>query len=301
MAYKSRPVPKKLMILRLLNTHLTLSENDKQYYYNLKKGYEGELKFDSLTEKLQCQCYILNDLLFKVNNTLFQIDTLIIFSGRIHFSDVKNFEGDYFLESERLYKKPETEYTNPLLQLTRSKSLLRQLLQSIGFHFPVDANVVFINPEFTLYQAPLNIPFIFPTQVNSYLKYLDATPSKLGVKEKELADKLISLHREEDAYKHLPPYKYGQFRKGMTCEKCNCFAISVCGQKCVCGDCGHEEKVTAAVFRSVKELQLLFPDMKITANVVHDWCRVVTLKKTIRRILEDNFNRKGVRQWTYYE
>jgi hypothetical protein len=33
---------------------MNLLTEDKQNYLNLKKGYEGEVMFDSLTEKLEC-------------------------------------------------------------------------------------------------------------------------------------------------------------------------------------------------------------------------------------------------------
>ena len=175
LTYKKRTEPEKLVILSLLNTRMELSEKDVQEYASLKKGFEGEVMFDELTEKLQCDCFILNDLLFKFNNTLFQIDSMIIFSDKIYFYEVKNFEGDHFYESDRLYKTPNYEYNNPLHQINRSESLLRQMLQNIGYPFPLEANVVFINPEFTMYQAPLKKPFIYPTQVKSYLKKLEAT------------------------------------------------------------------------------------------------------------------------------
>jgi len=301
MSYKPRTESTELIILRFLNTRMTLSEKDKHHYFSLKKGYEGEIMFDSLTEKLSCECLILNDLLLKVNNTTFQIDSLIIVSETIYFYEVKNYEGDYFYESERLYKKPKTEYTNPLHQLNRSESLLRQLLQKLGYKFPIEAQVVFINPEFTLYQAPLNKPIIFPTQVNSYLKKLDTAPSRLNGKHKMLADKLISLHIGESPYTTFPAYDYEQLRNGITCAACNSFSISVSGKKCVCGDCGHEELVTSAVLRSVKEYQLLFPGRKITTNDIFDWCRVVESRKRISRILEKNFSIVGVGQWAYYE
>ncbi|MFK9092667.1 nuclease-related domain-containing protein [Bacillus salipaludis] len=305
MAYKPLTESKELIILGFLNTRMTLSEKDKQRYFRLTRGYDGELMFDALTEKLQCECYILNDLLFKVNNIMFQIDSLIIVSETIYFFEVKNYEGDYFYEADvdadRLYKKPKKEYTNPLYQLNRSESLLRQLLQNIGHHFPIEAQVVFINPEFTLYQAPLDKPFIFPTQVKSYLKNLDTTPSRINGKHRMLADKLISLHIEDNPYTTFPLYEYGRLRKGVTCEICNSFSISVQGKKCVCDNCGHDESVEAAVLRGVREIKLLFPDRKITTNLLFDWCRVVEFKRTIRKILEKNYKKVGVHQRTYFE
>ena len=301
MPYKSRNESIELPILKTLNSPISLSDKDKQYYFNLKKGNEGEILFDTLTDKLQCECLILNDLLLKVNNTMFQIDALVILSDTIYLFEVKNYEGDYYYESDRLYKKPKSEITNPLNQLSRSESLLRQLLQNLGFNIPIHASVVFINPGFTLYQAPLNKPFIFPTQVNSYIKKLNMITRKLDKKHWLLADKLISLHINDSPFKQIPSYDYNQLRKGITCIKCSSFSISVQGKKCVCKECGYEEEVAVAVMRNVTEFRLLFPDQRITTNVIHDWCKVVESKRRIRKILEKNFKKVGVHQWTFYE
>ena len=178
MLCKARTESIELQILRSLNSRMGLSDKEKQHYFNLKKGYEGELMFDALTEKLQCDCLILNDLLLKMNQTIFQIDTIIIFPETIYLFEVKNFEGDFYYEEDRLYKKPKSEISNPLIQLSRSESLFRRLLHHYGFNIAIDASVVFINSEFTLYQTPLNQPLIFPTQLNRYFKKINTTSSK---------------------------------------------------------------------------------------------------------------------------
>ncbi|WP_423799277.1 nuclease-related domain-containing protein [Neobacillus sp. SAB-20_R2A] len=309
MAYKPRTESEELLILGLLNARMTLSDDDKKHYLRLKKGYEGEIMFDKLTEQLRCESIILNDLLFTVHNQTFQIDSLIIVPEQIYLYEVKNYEGNYFYElgpesepeSDRLYKLPKTEYTNPLYQLIRSESLLRQLLQSLGVNLPIEAKVIFINPKFTLYQAPLTKPFIFPTQVSSYLEKLDKSPLKLTDYHKRLADKLVSLHIKKSPYTQLPSYRYDQLRKGHTCKICNSFSISVEGKNCICLDCGNEELVTDAVLRCVSEIKLLFPGMKITTNVVYEWCGVVECKKRIRRILNKHFKAIGVSSNTFFE
>lgn len=301
MVYKPRTVSTELLILRSLNTRMNLSDKDKQYYFNLNKGYEGEVMFDLLTENLQCECFILNDLLLQVNNTTFQIDSLIIISETIYFFEVKNYEGDFYYESDRLYKLPKSEINNPLNQLRRSESLLRQLLHNLGFNISIDASVIFINPQFTLYQSPLNKPFIFPAQINRYFKKLNKIPSKLNEKHKMLADKLISLHIENSPFIHLPLYEYDQLQKGITCVKCNSFSVCVEGRNVVCKECGHKEGIATAVIRSVEEFKLLFPTRKITTKIIHEWCKIVTSKKSIKRILDKNFKIVGVHQWSYYQ
>ncbi|WP_394140495.1 nuclease-related domain-containing protein [Cytobacillus oceanisediminis] len=301
MPFKPRIESAELLILKSLNNRMGLSDKDTQHYLNLKKGYEGEVQFDLWTEGLQSECFILNDLLLQLNNTVFQIDSLIIFSEALYLFEVKNYEGDYYFESDRLYKKSKSEITNPLNQLSRSVSLLRQLLQSLGSDLPLYASIVFINSEFTLYQTPLNKPFIFPTQLKRIFKDLNAIPSRLNRKHKLLADKLISRHLEESPFKLLPTYNYGQLRKGITCVECTSFLILVDGKKCICKKCGHEEMVSTAVIRSVKEFKLLFPEQKITTSVIHEWCNVVKSKKRIRKALGQNYKKIGVRQWLYYE
>jgi hypothetical protein len=96
MLKKIRTKPAKLEILESLDTRMNLPSEDKQNYLNLKKGYDGEVMFDSLTEKLNCDCYILNDLRLMFNNSVFQIDTLIIFQKIIQVFEVKNYDGDFF-------------------------------------------------------------------------------------------------------------------------------------------------------------------------------------------------------------
>jgi hypothetical protein len=116
-----------------------------------------------------------------------------------------------------------------------------------------------------------------------------------------LADKLISLHIKDSPFKQLPSFEYDQLQKGITCVNCNLLSISVEGRKCVCKECGHEEVVANAVMRNVEEFRLLFPNRKITTNVIHEWCKVVKSKKWIRRILEKNLKIVGVHQWSFYE
>ena len=301
MPYKTRNKSIELLILSNLEKRLNLEKNDRLHYSNLQKGYEGELLFDSMTKKLQCNCYILNDLLLKVNNTTFQIDTIIITAETIYLYEVKNYKGNYYYETDKFFKMPSTEIINPLYQLERSRSLLRQLLHKHGFNLPITASLIFINPAFTLYQAPLNKPIIFPTQLKQYLNKLNAIPTPLNQSHQRLAEKLISLHIDDSPFTQLPSYDYDQLQKGINCGKCNSFAINVQASNCVCRECGYKELVATAVMRGVKEFRLLFPEQKITTNKIHEWCQVVHPKKKIRVILGSSFQMRGTGRWAYYE
>ncbi|MBT2698316.1 NERD domain-containing protein [Bacillus sp. ISL-40] len=304
MIVKPRTMSKEYRTLLSLNARMDLSPKDKKHLVYLEKGYQGELKFDRLTMKLENELYIINDLCLEQNKSFIQIDTLIISQHTVYPYEVKNYEGDYRYELGNFYPKlSKDEIRNPFHQLNRSKSLLRPLLKNLGFYLPIEGDVAFVNKNFTLYQAPLNEPIIHPTQLNSLMQKLNGIPSKLTNRHKMLADQLILLHQTDSPYTRFPPYSYGQLQKGPLCADCHSLITSVVDNKIilVCDKCGHEELVDSVVLRCVEELVLLFPDLKITTNLVHDWCGVVGSRKTIRRILMQNYKSVGERQHRYFE
>lgn len=272
MLLKGRRESNELLILRYLSTRMELTDKEKLHYLNLEKGYEGETKFDQLTENLQEERYIINDLLLEVNNSYFQIDTLIISQSVIHLLDIKNYHGDCYLESDKLYAvETRREYKNPIDQLKRSATLFRQLLQALNQNYLVEASAIFINPEFTLYQAPMNQPIIFPSQINRFLHNINQIPSKLTNGHKKLAQQLISLHQTVHPFTRLPRYNYDLLKKGLYCRDCKSFIILRKNHHFVCEKCGKYEKIESAILRNVEEYKLLFPDRKITTQSIFDW------------------------------
>lgn len=225
----------------------------------------------------------------------------MITSDNFYLFEVKNYEGDYYYEDEKLFVMNKTEVTNPLIQLSRSETLLGQLLHQLGYHSQIDAKVIFINPEFSLFQAPLGKPLILPTQVKRFLNRVNTTPLKLNRKHRILAEKLASLHITESPYQQLPSYSYNQVRKGLICNKCSSFILAVQGRSCLCQECGSKENLSLALIRSVKEYKLLFPKRKVTTTEIYFWCNEIIPKQRVRRFLEKNFKMVGTHQWAYYE
>jgi hypothetical protein len=302
MLLKGRFESNELLIMRFLNARMPLMEEEKRHYLSMEKGFQGEVNFDLLAEGIQEERYIINDLFLKVNNSYFQIDSLIISQGVIHLLDVKNFQGDFYFESDKLKAvKNDREYKNPVVQLTRSASLLRQLLQHLKLNYLIEAAVIFINPEFTLYQAPMDLPIILPTQVNRFFNDLNNTPSKLTDGHKKLAQKLISLHQSQNPFATLPKYNYEQQKKGLFCKICMSFDVSISNNDFVCRSCGCHEKIEEAIYRHTKEFMLLFPDRKITTQSMFEWCNVDLNKRTFSRALKKHFTAFGVTSDTFYK
>lgn len=303
MFYKVRTESRELKIMEVLNSRADLSEKDKRNYFTLRKGYEGEIQFDNMLERLQCDCLILSDLLLRASNSTFQIDSLIIISNTVYLFDVKNYEDDYIWDAvdNRMLKKPDFEITNPLTQLKKSEQHFRKWLREHKLDFPVVASVVFVNPRFTLYQATPDLPFIFPTQIErDIIERLNSNSAKLTHKHKKLADQLINSHINDNPYSQIPAYEYEKLRKGIMCAKCSSISVFLDGKFCLCPDCGHKETVEAAVIRTAEEFRLLFPERKLTAGTLMDYSKVINNRKRMSRILEKHFTMVGKNRWVHY-
>jgi hypothetical protein len=301
MAYKERYESEEFKLFRSLNYRMVLPVKEKNIYLQLEKGYKGEVMFDQLSEGLDPKKFlILNDLRLETNSTNFQMDSFIISQGTHFPCEIKNFEGDYYYKPDQFFTMNHTEIQNPLDQIKRSDTLLRQVFQKKKYSITIKSNVFFVNSAFTLYQAPLEKPILYPTQLTRYFEELNARSSILNDNHYKLADELVKEHKPSSPYTRVPPYTYENLKKGLICGSCYSYEILPGENVLICNTCGREEKVEDAILRSVRELQLLFPDIKITTNLVFEWCKVIGSKKHIRRVLKKNYTKIGNRHCTYY-
>ncbi|HEU5138440.1 MAG TPA: nuclease-related domain-containing protein [Bacillales bacterium] len=299
MLVKPRFEPKKLELLRCLNARMNLPTKEANDLLSLEKGYEGEKKFDDWLENHSDDGLVLNDLLLESNNTLFQIDSLMITQKKIYLFEVKNYEGDFYVDDDRWHALSGIEIKSPLLQLKRSESLFRRLLQDWEVKMPLEAYLIFMNPQFHLYQAPLNLAAVFPPQLNRFMERLKKEQSKLKENHLSLAKQLLAAHLEDSPYTRFPHYHFSQLKKGILCSTCQSISIDLCERTLVCNECGHKENINTGVLRSVNEFHTLFPDRKITTTAIQEWCEILS-KKVIHRVLSKHFKLLGHGKSAHY-
>ncbi len=300
MVIKPRKKSHLLRILEILNSRLDLTEDEQQYYRSQAQGYQGEKQNDLWVERLNEEILILHDLLFEIKNTQFQIDTLMITQDRLYLLDVKNNKGDYIYKNDGFYTLAGKETKNHLHQLRRCESLLRQLLQTLGYNFPIEGYLIFNNPEFFLYNVPPELPIVFPTQLKRFYQNLNKRPSKLSEKHKMLATKLKAMDKGDSCYSRPPAYNHDQLLKGIACGSCHSLITTVVRGKIICSECGHSEQFEASVLRSVEEYKLLFPERKITTMGIYAWFGEVVSDKVIRTILHRNYKLIGLGRYSYF-
>ncbi|WLR54986.1 hypothetical protein LC048_21965 [Mesobacillus subterraneus] len=97
MILKHRTESDELKITNFLEPRMNFSEKEKQRHYSLRKGYEGEVRYDAWMTGLEIENLTLNDLLFEMGGPFTKL--ILLSSCRIPFiSNVKHYEGDYYYE-----------------------------------------------------------------------------------------------------------------------------------------------------------------------------------------------------------
>lgn len=281
---------------------MKLRAKDRSRLENLSKGFEGELKFYYLLkEYLSSNSINLFDLRLERNGSEFQIDSLLLFQQKSYLIEVKNFDGDFVQNDDQWYSvNLKRDIQNPLQQMQRCELLLKDTFHHLGIQLPIESFLIFINPEFILYNSPRKQPIVFAGQLHRFITMLNNTPSTMTRHHREIKEELVRRHIDTSSRERLPEYNYEQLRKGIMCGNCGGVmrAMNLVAMKCE--SCKKEESKDSAILRSVYEFHVLFPNRKITLNSIYEWCGEGLSKKIIRRVLAENMERKGGSRSTYY-
>lgn len=292
-----------LLILESLNKRTSLSRTYQTSHKRLHQGHIGELYFAKLIlEQLKGSHIKLYGLQLKTDGSEFQIDCTLIFQHEIYLIEIKNFAGNYYFSDDNFYiTSTNKAINNPLQQLKRSEILLQNILTEKKSTLQLRSVIIFTNPEFYLYQAPMNKPIIYPNQLNHFIHSLKSKPINLNNQHEHLSNSLKSAHLPISAFEQIPEYNYNDLKKGIVCLNCNGFMRLIEKRNgVICPKCNIIESLNAALVRNIEEFYLLFPDKEITVSSIYEWCDFIPSRRKIQYILRKNFllNKKG--RYSYY-
>lgn len=298
----NQPVkPREMQVLEILRDRMRLPAASVRRLRNLEKGFTGEVRFSELLKaQLGSDCIVLYDLLLERDGDTFQIDCVVIQQRDVWHLEVKNYEGDFQLRDRALYSlTSENEIKNPLNQLDRGRFLLNQLLDRLGYSLSLQSHVVFVHPQFTLFQSKPLKEIIHPTQIQRFLHSVSNKHSQLTSGHRELADSLFHAQKVETLGRGLPEYAWEDLQKGVRCLECDGFMCGG-GLRIHCAACGYTEGRESAVVRSVLEFHMLFPDEKITTRRIWEWCAFDRSERTMKRILNQYLFAAGERRHQHF-
>ncbi|WP_413375175.1 nuclease-related domain-containing protein [Alkalihalobacillus sp. 1P02AB] len=304
MIVKPLQQPHELLLLRILKKRLkTFSQEDSYRLQAIEKGYEGELQFQQLAKSLPNSWLQFYDLLLEKGQSISQIDSLIFTPHNILLFEIKNYEGDFVLEDNLLLKKHSREVQNPMTQLTKTSSHLRQFLNDKKLnHQPISSFVIFINPEFHLYQADTaNSSFVFPTQLKRFMATLQKPATKISSAFLQISDVLLSQHLQINPFTRLPKFTEPELQKGIYCFYCGSSILKFSYNQINCENCTKDEHLDLAIYRTIEEYRTLFPAEKITTIKMSKWLNNASISdRTIRRILLKFYHQLGQGRNSYY-
>lgn len=301
MIIKTRQKPLVLKMWESLNYRIALSEMEQKEYAHQIKGFSGEQFFDSYLQDLSFESLVLNDLRLEHGGQMIQIDSLLLAGDRICLYEVKNYSGSYEYQNGLLQGRSDFIVTDPLTQVQRSLPVLHHLIRHLGYQVPIDPYVVFVNPEFYLYQLPRDKPFLFVHQLSQHFERLTKNARPLSPALSRLAGQLIELHNDCYRPPNLPHYDFSLLKKGVLCPQCFSFVHTSTRQNRICSGCNYKETASEAIKRSAEECQLIYPKSKITKDRVYQWCGEEYGKQRIQRVLAHYFPLHGHVKSSFYD
>lgn len=291
------------LVLKALKQRLLLSRELELYLENLERGQNGEDHFvvDVLGD-LTCAHVVLRDVRLQMDKNHFQMDAVLLSGKQVIVFEVKNWSGTFeYRDGQFVSRRSAKPYKNPTEQLGRCVANLQYLLKTWGYDFEVVGRVVFINPSFYLYHAPVDQPLLFAPELPDWIKGLNRFEGWVSEVHRELAALLISLDCPAKVdFEILPEFSFSDLKKGIACWECGSFSTEITGRRVHCLDCRRVEWADETIIRMAEELARLFPKMKVTSRLVGDYCGGRFTRRRIHKNLAAKFEMVGNTKGTSY-
>src|SRR5699024_2974126 len=262
------------------------------------KGFVGEKIVDRyLLENMPRQYIILPDVHLKVDESRFQIDTMIVTQYAIYLLEIKNFNGTVYFNTStnqftRIENNIEQGFRDPLTQVELQQTKLAELLDLCGFHdIPIYNFVVIATPSTIL---KIDGP---PTEK---ITHKDRLLFKISSIEKQLIDMnypqipsmSIAQHiqniHQEYSFDILHEYELtsNQIRLGIHCPVCEKLAMNRIYAYWKCAYCNHRSK--NAYISSLEEFTLIY-DLPFTNKMCRQFLQIHSHSLANRLLQKANY------------
>lgn len=291
MKHRRPAIPNELQTIYYLSGRQNLSQNLRQKFRQLQRGFLGELAFHQLLKKQKFSSPTsLFSLTLQVGENLFQIDHLVIVGDKIYIHEIKHFKGDFHFKNNLFFSLPNNrEIVSPLVQLERTESLLRQLLNRLGLSYEVSSKVIFTHPECAIFTDNPKLPIILLPQVKRYIEntlMTNHSPQKHNI---DLANRLIQLHETETIFSRTIEANYHELKKGINCPQCMGKMKRSSRRTVTCTNCSYSMNNEQAIVFNLQQLQHLFPQKKLTTSLGVDWFGGEYSYYLVKKVLDQHF------------
>ena len=288
----------------LLERRRRLDNDEKSWYQSLKRGYEGECLFDDYVDEVLGALVLgyLSDLTLK-HNRVTQIDSLLVTDEVIFQFEIKNYAMDLtWTHQQWQFGNGHSLNDDPVVQLQRSSSILRNILGELGFESPpIVPILVFINPDsFVDLKDDCSVKVLRSFELRRFLEELRSCYSSLSRAGSERVNQVCQhiLHYQcEPAFSNFGHSvrdleNRAPIPTGIICPVCGNRELEYGGRTITC-NCGHSESKNHALKRTIKEAEILEPNFELTYKAINTFIQESLSKSSITRVLRELRRNKG--------
>lgn len=273
-----------------------MRENERRSLYASQVGFEGESESLAIYLKyIPRNWRILTDLNFIYEGQWIQIDALLITPHWIIILEVKNLKAYYTYENGDWSQNGQRLKRCYFDQLKRTNDIFRNVMEAHGVQLNTLRKLVLINEHKTVtFKSQENQQFVLErSEIKRFIDQLQIQgKDKPPVWDIDQMEKFI-LGAQSPAEKQEYINLEGRhLKKGIICSNqlCEKSMVSLHSRYHVrCKNCGYIEPKRTAVARTICEYSILFPDKKPTAHELLDFLGNKSLRKTLYRVLHEDF------------
>lgn len=261
--------PVSVRTFEALHKRMTFDYHQQKRFENSQLGWQGESQFSARLSQQSFPHLVIYDSEFKEGLSP-QLDFIVIGSAAIYLYDVKHWQGNYHY-TDGSFTHQNRHIDSPLTQLNRAYDTLSKLTHHMPVKLPIIKQLVFTNPDFTLYGNQPELPIVLVNQLDNHFKTVERTAQTLSDYHYDLYNIIQNRKVINTTYDTEIAYNYQDLQKGMWCK--SCFNQKMCAGRrhYYCPSCHSYELKSSALERSLKDFHLLFPKQEIGAHQLIDW------------------------------
>lgn len=283
-----RKKPHKLQWLQVLSQRYLLTEEERETYQRLQRGYEGEKKLDQMADEFLKQGIIsLDDLTLQYKNSVVQIDKLLIVGCRIYLIDMKYYRGNYVFKNGTWYIGEKMLTNNIFEQLRRAVRIIQNILNDNQIEMSVHGVLTFMNPNYTI---------DIVDDVHETVLIFDEIPGwllKLTNNDNEVKQTVLPIIKsyETEPYRTTRTFdieKIDRLYKGICCVNCHQYQMIEGKYEMRCA-CGYSEAKTIAYARTACEFGVLFHNQNLKLPELRKFFGENVNERYLKANLQQNF------------
>lgn len=239
-------------------------------FKRLLRGFRGEKDFDRFVEKaMQPEWFYLTNFSFS-NNTLTQVDSILITPQTVNVYEVKNYLAECEMSDGTFYYNRNVGPFSPFVQLDNIKLRFNHLLATLNYRGPVNYYVVMINESCQFKEADKYKNLLMRNMIYSHLKNLEASrnpkfkPAQLA--KKILESSCVNSHQENFQI------DFEKLQPGIICTHCGSMSTHPKYRVIKCEECGCEMKKMTCLTNLIDELSILNQQNPITTKQIYAYC-----------------------------